>query len=216
MVFVTSNKTYSIKGKTMASKKDRELAFWAGELTAKRVTQAQYDAIIASLQTVSSGNSEVWDQAAYGLKPKAKGKCSYKGFEYFDMPRDKRNEKSENGLLIFECFYDKQSVCRVACDIDFNGLYYQIEGKWVLVGYASKGLFTRENPNDFIGKPLDPEKYLATYQCLYDIMLSFRNGDKKVTERRLDPAIAAILAKKPETETKPEQPKAETSKRGKK
>ena len=213
---------------TTTSKKDRELAFWASELQNKRVTQDQYNAIISSLQTVSSGNNEVWDQSAYGYKPKQKGKCSYKGFEFFDLPRDKRNEKSENGVLVFECFYDKKSVCKVGCDVDFNGLYYQIEGKWCLVGYASKGLFTRENPNDFIGKPLDPEKYLATYQCLYDIMLSFRNGDKKVTERRLDPAIQAILSKKPETETKPEtkpeskpetkpeQQKAETGKKGKK
>jgi len=197
-----------------ASKKDRELAFWANELNSKRVTQAQYDAIIASLQTVSSGSSEVWDQAAFGFKPKAKGKCSYKGFEYFDLTRDQRTAKAENGLLVFECFYDKKSVCRVACDIDFNGLYYQIEGQWVLVGYASKGLFTRENPNVYVGKPLDHDKYVACYQCLYDIMLAFRNNDAKVVDRRLDPAIAAILARKPET--KPETAKPETGKKGKK
>ena len=191
---------------TTTNKKDRELAFWANELASKRVTQDQYNMIVASLHTVSASNSETWDQNAFGFKPKQKGKCSYKGFEYFDLPRDKRNEKSENGVLVFECFYDKKSVCKVGCNVDFNGLYYQIEGKWVLVGYASKGLFTRANPNDFVGLPLDREKYIATYQCLYDIMLSFRNNDPKVTERRLDPAIAAILAKKPETE----QPKAET------
>lgn len=197
----------------MTSKKDRELAFWANELQNKRVTQDQYNMIIASLQTVSTGNAEIWDQAAFGFKPKAKGKCSYKGFEFFDMTRDQRAAKSENGLLTFECFYDKKSICTVACDIDFNGLYYQIEGKWCLVGYASKGLFTRENPENFVGKPLDNDKYVATYQCLYDIMLSFRNDDKKVIERRLDPAIAAILAKKPET--KPET-KPESGKKGKK
>ena len=192
---------------TTTTKKDRELAFWANELQNKRVTQDQYNMIIASLQTVSSGSGEVWDQNAFGYKPKAKGKCSYKGFEYFDLPRDKRAEKAANGVLIFECFYDKRSVCKVGCDVDFNGLYYQIDGKWCLVGYASKGLFTRENPENFVDKPLDHDKYVATYQCLYDIMLSFRNDDKKVTERRLDPAIAAILAKKPETETKPETKK---------
>lgn len=195
----------------MTSKKDRELAFWANELNAKRITQDQYNQIIASLQTVSTGNAEVWDQNAFGFKPKQKGKCSYKGFEFFDLPRDKRAEKSENGLLVFECYYDKQSVCRVACDIDFNGLYYKIDNQWCLVGYASKGLFTRENPENYVGKPLDHDKYVATYQCLYDIMLSFRNNDPKVTERRLDPAIAAILAKKSETETK-----SETGKKGKK
>lgn len=196
------------------SKKDRELAFWANELQSKRVTQDQYDAIIASLQTVSSGNAETWDQNAFGFKPKQKGKCSYKGFEYFDMNRETRAQKAENGVLVFECFYDKQSVCKIGCDIDFNGLYYQIEGKWALVGYASKGLFTRENPENFVGKPLDREKYIATYQCLYDIMLSFRNDDKKVIERRLDPAIAAILSKKPEPETKPEsKPESKKSKK---
>lgn len=194
----------------MTSKKDRELAFWSNELANKRVSQDQYNQIIASLQTVSTGNAEIWDQSAYGFKPKQKGKCSYKGFEYFDLPREQRAQKAENGLLVFECFYDKKSVCRIACDIDFNGLYYKIDNQWVLVGYASKGLFTRENPEKFVGLPLDRDKYIATYQCLYDIMLSFRNDDKKVTERRLDPAIAAILAKKPE------QPKAETGKKGKK
>jgi len=198
------------------SKKDRELAFWANELANKRVSQDQYNMIIASLQTVSTGNAEIWDQNAYGFKPKQKGKCSYKGFEYFDLPRDKRAEKAVNGVLIFECFYDKQSVCKIGCDIDFNGLYYQIEGKWCLVGYASKGLFTRENPEKFVGLPLDRDKYIATYQCLYDIMLSFRNNDQKVIDRRLDPAIAAILAKKPETEPPKAETKSETGKKGKK
>lgn len=201
----------------MTTKKDRELAFWASELQNKRVTQDQYNMIVASLQTVSTGNAEVWDQAAYGFKPKQKGKCSYKGFEFFDMTREQRAAKSENGVLVFECFYDKKSVCKVGCDIDFNGLYYQIEGKWVLVGYASKGLFTRENPENFVGKPLDRDKYIATYQCLYDIMLSFRNNDQKVIERRLDPAIAAILASKPaQPKAETEQPKAAPKKGGKK
>ena len=201
----------------MTSKKDRELAFWAAELQNKRVTQSQYDAIISSLQTVSTGSSEVWDQAAYGLKPKAKGKCSYKGFEYFDMTREQRAQKAENGkYLVFECFYDKQSVCKVASNIDFGGLYYQLNGQWVLVGYASKGLFTRENPENYIGKPLDQAKYLACYQCLYDIMLAFRNGDKKVIERRLDPVIeAALNAKTEQPKAETEQPKA-APKKGKK
>ena len=92
---------------TTTNKKDRELAFWANELASKRVTQDQYNMIVASLHTVSASNSETWDQNAFGFKPKQKGKCSYKGFEYFDLPRDKRNEKSENGVLVFECFYDK-------------------------------------------------------------------------------------------------------------
>ena len=203
----------------MTSKKDRELAFWANELQSKRVTQDQYNAIISSLQTVSNGSSEVWDQTAYGYKPKAKGKCSYKGFEFFDMTRDQRAAKAENGLLVFECFYDKKSICRVACNVDFGGLYYKIEDQWVLVGYASKGLFTRENPENFVNKPLDPDKYLATYQCLYDIMLSFRNNDKKVIDRRLDPAIEQALktAQAAPAQAAPAQaPAPEKGKKGKK
>lgn len=204
-----------------ASKHDEQVKFWSTQLEMGLITKDQHDQIVSSLAQVASENKAVWGESEikqFGFKPKPKGKASYKGYEFFSMPIDARKKAAFMGkLLVFECYFDKKFACKVACDVNFNGLWYFIDENTAI--YVGGKLFTRKNPNDYIDQPLNDDKYLACYQCLYDIMLGFRNNDKKYTERSFKNPIDGkpiILKAETKAETAKPETKPETGKKGKK
>ena len=109
-------------------------SFLSALLASGKITQAQYDGEIKNFDQIVEKSAE-WDQAkiaAYGIKPKGKGRLSYKGTDVLSKLPAERPE-----ICIFECYDSERLICRFATDRHLNGNYEFVEGQWVLTDLFS-------------------------------------------------------------------------------
>lgn len=164
----------------LKSKKiESQRAFLQSLLDRGAIDKASFDAEIASLQTVKP--STEWDQGKierFGIKPKGKGRLSYKGCEVLDLDPSERPE-----MCIFECYDSEQLIVRVATDRLLRGEYREIEGEWVCISLI--GLFDRW---PYIPGTPDGQKG-DRFGALYQTQLAEKNRIK--SDKPLIPATLA-------------------------